>query len=61
MYSKDNIKFVIVVIKDLDMECGKIAAQVGHACSSVVYNNMDDAYNWVNYSNQKKAILKSDI
>jgi PTH2 family peptidyl-tRNA hydrolase len=58
MDSKDEIKFVIVVRKDLDMGCGKIAAQVGHACSTVVYNNMDGSYNWINYGNQRKAVLK---
>jgi PTH2 family peptidyl-tRNA hydrolase len=58
MSSKEEIKFVIVVRKDLDMGCGKIAAQVGHACSSVVYNNIDDAYNWINNGNQRKAVLK---
>jgi peptidyl-tRNA hydrolase, PTH2 family len=58
MNSKDDIKYVIVVRKDLDMGCGKIAAQVGHACSSVVYNNKDNVYDWVNYGNQKKAVLK---
>ncbi len=58
MDSKDDIKFVIVVRKDLDMGCGKIAAQVGHACSTVVYNNIDNVYNWINYGNQKKAVLK---
>src|SRR6476660_3286758 len=55
---KDDIKFVIVVRKDLDMGCGKIAAQVGHACSSVVYNNTDNVQKWINYSNQMKAVLK---
>jgi peptidyl-tRNA hydrolase, PTH2 family len=58
MSSKDDIKFVIVVRKDLDMGCGKIAAQVGHACSSVVYNNSDEIYNWINYGNQRKSVLK---
>ena len=58
MDSKEDIKFVIVVRKDLDMGCGKIAAQVGHACSSVVYNNIDDIYNWINYGGQRKAVLK---
>jgi peptidyl-tRNA hydrolase, PTH2 family len=56
--SIEDIKFVIVVRKDLDMACGKIAAQVGHACSSVVYNNIDDVYNWINYGNQRKSVLK---
>jgi len=55
---KEENKFVIVVRKDLDMGCGKIAAQVGHACSMVVYNNIDNIYNWINYGNQKKAVLK---
>ena len=54
----EEIKFVIVVRKDLDMACGKIATQVGHACSTVVYNNNDAVYNWINYGNQKKAVLK---
>ena len=52
----EEIKFVIVVRKDLDMACGKIATQVGHACSSVVYNNIDVVYNWINYGNQKSNI-----
>ena len=54
----EEIKFVIVVRKDLDMACGKIATQVGHACSSVVYNNIDLVYNWISHGNQKKAVLK---
>ena len=58
MDSKYDIKFVIVVRKDLDMGCGKIATQVGHACSTVVYNNMDTVYDWINYGNQMKAVLK---
>jgi|SRR4051794_28580730 PTH2 family peptidyl-tRNA hydrolase len=58
MNSKDDFKFVIVIRKDLDMGCGKIAAQVGHACSSVVYNNIDSISNWINYGNQKKSVLK---
>ncbi len=58
MDSKDEIKFDIVVRKDLDMSCGKIAAQVGHACSSVVYNNIEYVSNWINYGNQRKAVLK---
>ena len=40
------------------MGCGKIAAQVGHACSSVVYNNVNKVYDWINDGNQKKAVLK---
>jgi PTH2 family peptidyl-tRNA hydrolase len=55
---KEDIKFVIVVRKDLNMACGKIATQVGHACSSVVYNNIDLIYNWVKHGNQKKSVLK---
>jgi peptidyl-tRNA hydrolase, PTH2 family len=58
METKDDIKFVIVVRKDLEMGCGKIAAQVGHACSSVVYNNIDNVYDWINFGNQKKSVLK---
>jgi peptidyl-tRNA hydrolase, PTH2 family len=58
MNSKEDIKFVIAVRKDLNMGCGKIAAQVGHACSSVVYNNVNSVYNWVNHANQKKSVLK---
>src|SRR3954454_10343739 len=58
METKDDIKFVIVIRKDLDMGCGKIAAQVGHACSSVVYNNIDLVSNWIRYGNQKKSVLK---
>ena len=57
----EEIKFVIVVRKDLDMACGKIATQVGHACSSVVYNNIDVVYNWINYGNQKKSSIKGKI
>ena len=33
-------------------------SQVGHACSSVVYNNIDNTHNWINYGNQRKAVLK---
>ena len=58
MSEKENIKFVIVVRKDLNMGCGKIAAQVGHACSTVVYNHFNYIFNWINYGNQKKAVLK---
>ncbi len=58
MDSKEDLKFVIVVRKDLDMACGKIAAQVGHACSTVVYHNIDIVHNWINYGNQRKAVLK---
>lgn len=58
MFHNEEIKFVIVVRKDLDMGCGKIAAQVGHACSSVVYNNHSYVRNWINFGNQRKAILK---
>ncbi len=56
----EEIKFVIVVRKDLGMGCGKIAAQVGHACSSVVYDNFNDnrVYQWINYSSQRKSVLK---
>ncbi|HXS59806.1 MAG TPA: aminoacyl-tRNA hydrolase [Candidatus Sulfopaludibacter sp.] len=55
---QEDIKFVIVVRKDLNMTCGKIATQVGHACSSVVHNHINDVYNWINYGNQKKSVLK---
>jgi PTH2 family peptidyl-tRNA hydrolase len=58
MTIKDEIKYVIVVRKDLDMNCGKIAAQVGHACSSIVYNNFNEVHDWINYGNQKKSVLK---
>jgi peptidyl-tRNA hydrolase, PTH2 family len=58
MTIRDEIKYVIVVRKDLDMNCGKIAAQVGHACSSIVYNNLDGVSDWMNYGNQKKSVLK---
>lgn len=54
----DDIKFVIVVRKDLGMGVGKIAGQVGHACSSVVWDHPDQVRNWFNYGNQKKAVLK---
>jgi PTH2 family peptidyl-tRNA hydrolase len=53
-----DIKFVVVVRKDLGMGVGKIAGQVGHACSSVVWENPDYVANWFRYGNQKKAILK---
>lgn len=58
MNSGDDIKFVVVVRKDLGMGVGKIAGQVGHACSSVVWDNPDRVGNWIRYGNQKKAILK---
>ena len=54
----DEIKFVVVVRKDLGMECGKIASQVGHACSSVVYDNFNYVHKWINNGNQRKSILK---
>lgn len=54
----NDIKFVVVVRKDLGMGVGKIAGQVGHACSSVVWENPDYVANWFRYGNQKKAILK---
>lgn len=58
MHTKDDIKFVVVVRKDLGMSVGKIAGQVGHACSSVVWHNPDHVADWFNYGNQKKAVLK---
>ncbi len=58
MNSAEDIKFVVVVRKDLGMGVGKIAGQVGHACSSVVWDNPDHVVNWFRYGNQKKAILK---
>ncbi|MGN6346661.1 MAG: aminoacyl-tRNA hydrolase [Candidatus Nitrosocosmicus sp.] len=58
MKAKDDLKFVVVIRKDLGMGCGKIASQVGHACSSVVYNNINIISNWINHGNQKKAVLK---
>ncbi len=56
--STNEIKFVIVVRKDLDMGCGKIAAQVGHACSTVVYNDRDITHKWFTDGNQRKSVLK---
>ncbi len=58
MENKNDIKFVIVVRKDLNMGIGKIAGQVGHACSSVVWHNRDYVYDWINNGNQKKSVLK---
>lgn len=37
------MKLVIVVRKDLNMRKGKMSAQVGHACSSLVWKNGDKA------------------
>ena len=56
--SSDDIKYVVVVRKDLGMGVGKIAGQVGHACSSVVWENPNRVANWFNYGGQKKAVLK---
>lgn len=52
------MKLAIVVRKDLDMSCGKIAGQVGHA-SIIAYRygyepTMDKWYN----EGQKKIVLK---
>lgn len=58
MGGSDDIKFVVVVRKDLGMGVGKIAGQVGHACSSVVWDHPDHVRNWFSYGNQKKAVLK---
>ncbi len=58
MNKNENIKYVIVVRKDLGMGVGKIAGQVGHACSSVVWHNIDYVSDWINYGNQRKTVLK---
>lgn len=58
MNDRDDLKFVVVVRKDLGMGVGKIATQVGHACSSVVWQNPDRVSKWFNHGNQKKAVLK---
>lgn len=54
------MKLAIVVRKDLDMSCGKIAGQVGHA-SVIAYrsglNNTETTYKWWN-DGQKKIVLK---
>ncbi|MFA5745689.1 MAG: peptidyl-tRNA hydrolase Pth2 [Candidatus Paceibacterota bacterium] len=54
------MKLAIIVRKDLDMSCGKIAGQVGHA-SVMAYrsglNNTETTYKWWN-DGQKKIILK---
>lgn len=53
----------IIVNQDLEMSQGKIAAQVGHACTlaSVYYCTMEDSllfWDW--YSNdQKKIVLRA--
>lgn len=54
----DEIKYVIVVRKDLGMGVGKIAGQVGHACSTVVRQNPIRITEWFNYGNQRKVVLK---
>lgn len=52
-------KFVIVVRKDLDMGCGKIAAQVGHAIAYMMNEPrtrlVDDWF----YEGQRKVVLKA--
>ncbi len=58
MNRNEDIKYVIVVRKDLGMGVGKIAGQVGHACSSVVWNNIDYVSDWMNQGNQRKTVLK---
>lgn len=49
------MKLAIVVRKDLDMSCGKIAGQVGHA-SVMAYKDCLD-HKWYN-EGQKKIVLK---
>ena len=43
------------------MGVGKIAGQVGHACSSVVWQNPNRVANWFNYGGQKKSSIKDPI
>jgi PTH2 family peptidyl-tRNA hydrolase len=50
------MKLAIVVRKDLDMSCGKIAGQVGHA-SVTAYRNTLESQEWYS-EGQKKIILK---
>ncbi len=49
------MKLAIVVRKDLDMSCGKIAGQVGHA-SVMAYKDCLN-HDWYN-EGQKKIVLK---
>ena len=52
------MKLAIVVRKDLDMSCGKIAGQVGHASVTAFHYGYDPMMeNWFN-EGQKKIILK---
>lgn len=41
--TKNNIKQVVLVRKDISMSVGKIASQVAHACMKVFFDNMIDA------------------
>jgi len=50
------MKLAIVVRKDLDMSCGKIAGQVGHA-SVTAYRNTLESQQWF-LEGQKKIVLK---
>lgn len=52
------MKLAIVVRKDLDMSCGKIAGQVGHASVMAYRYGFDPAMDiWYN-EGQKKIVLK---
>lgn len=57
----NGFKLVLVVRSDLNMSCGKVAAQAGHA----VFQSTDEAKlthpNWVKrwvYEGQKKVVLR---
>jgi peptidyl-tRNA hydrolase, PTH2 family len=56
------MKLAIIVRKDLGMRTGKIAVQVGHACTIVTFEEPWESGlfgEWYN-SGQKKIVLKAD-
>ena len=56
------MKMIVIIRSDLKMGKGKIAGQVGHACTSLLYNNpgSDNIKKWMEEFNQTKVVLKVD-
>ena len=58
-----GMKVIIVVRTDLGMGKGKIAGQVAHACTGLIWfkgahKSEEDIKEWMEESNQKKIVLK---
>ena len=56
------VKLTVIVRSDLKMGKGKIAGQVGHACTSLLYYNSEhpNIKQWFEEFNQTKVVLKVD-